>query len=80
MESKKLDDLILVQAWPRGSLTMLTPREEQIADSYAAGLTYKEIATELEAAPSTVRSHIESIYRKLEVSNKVELFQLVSQG
>ena len=80
MESKRLDDLILVQAWPRGSLTMLTPREEQIAESYAAGLTCKEIATELDLAPSTVRSHLESIYRKLEVSNKVELFQLVSQG
>ncbi len=80
VESAILDDLILVQAWPRGSMTMLTPREEQIAESYAAGLTYKEIATELNLAPSTVRSHIESIYRKLEVSNKVELFQLVSQG
>lgn len=80
VESAMLDDLILVQAWPRGSMTMLTPREEQIAESYAAGLTYKEIATELDLAPSTVRSHIESIYRKLEVSNKVELFQLVSQG
>lgn len=53
----------------------LSPREEQIAESYAAGCSYQEIASELHIAPSTVRTHLATIYRKLEVSSKVELLQ-----
>ncbi|MGP6086291.1 LuxR C-terminal-related transcriptional regulator [Antarctobacter jejuensis] len=53
--------------------TDLSPRERQIADSYAAGCSYQEIAEDLHIAPSTVRTHLATIYRKLEVSSKVEL-------
>lgn len=70
-------ELTLLQIQPRGLLAVLSPREEQIARSYAAGLTYKEIAKEYNLADATVRSHLESIYRKLEISNKVELIQLI---
>ena len=51
----------------------LSPRENQIAESYAAGCSYQEIASDLHIAPSTVRTHLATIYRKLEVSSKVEL-------
>lgn len=51
----------------------LSPRELQIAKSYAAGATYHIIANELGIAPSTVRTHLAAIYRKLEVSSKIEL-------
>lgn len=51
----------------------LSPREQQIAESYAAGCSYQEIASDLHIAPSTVRTHLAAIYRKLEVSSKVEL-------
>ena len=51
----------------------LSPREQQIAESYAAGCSYQEIAADLHIAPSTVRTHLATIYRKLEVSSKVEL-------
>lgn len=51
----------------------LSPREQQIASHYAAGSSYQEIAAELNIAPSTVRTHLATIYRKLEVSSKVEL-------
>lgn len=51
----------------------LSPRELQIARSYAAGANYHEIADALCIAPSTVRTHLAAIYRKLEVSSKVEL-------
>lgn len=70
-------ELTLLQARPRGHLAVLSPREEQIARSYASGLTYKEIAREYYLADATVRSHLESIYRKLEISSKVELIQLI---
>ena len=53
--------------------TDLSPREQQIAERYAAGCSYQEIAADLHIAPSTVRTHLATIYRKLEVSSKVEL-------
>ncbi|MEX0280724.1 MAG: LuxR C-terminal-related transcriptional regulator [Arenibacterium sp.] len=55
--------------------TELSPREQQIAASYAAGCSYQEIAGQLHIAPSTVRTHLATIYRKLDVSSKVELAQ-----
>lgn len=51
----------------------LSARELQIAQSYAAGATYQNISDELGIAPSTVRTHLATIYRKLEVSSKLEL-------
>ncbi|MEO9575717.1 MAG: LuxR C-terminal-related transcriptional regulator [Tateyamaria sp.] len=51
----------------------LSPREQQIAERYADGSSYQEIATDLHIAPSTVRTHLATIYRKLEVSSKIEL-------
>lgn len=51
----------------------LTSRELQIAQSYSAGATYQKIADTLCIAPSTVRTHLATIYRKLEVSSKQEL-------
>ena len=51
----------------------LSQREHQIALAYADGATYQEIATTLGIAPSTVRTHLATIYRKLEVSSKHDL-------
>ena len=51
----------------------LSQRELQIAQSYAGGETYQTIANALCIAPSTVRTHLSTIYRKLEVSSKLEL-------
>ncbi|MEP0940983.1 MAG: LuxR C-terminal-related transcriptional regulator [Rhizobiaceae bacterium] len=51
----------------------LSQREFQIAQSYAGGATYQEIAEKLCIAPSTVRTHLATIYRKLEVSSKLDL-------
>jgi DNA-binding CsgD family transcriptional regulator len=76
--ASRLDDLTLLLAHPRGALALLTPREEQVAESFGAGLTYKDISRELSLSPSTVRRHLESIYKKLEVSNKIELSQALT--
>lgn len=51
----------------------LSQRELQIAQSYAGGQTYQTIANTLCIAPSTVRTHLATIYRKLHVSSKMEL-------
>ena len=75
---RDLDDLILVKAHSRDAAVSLTKREEQVAESFAGGLTYKEIAHELCISPFTVRHHLESIYQKLAVTNKVALFQILN--
>ena len=51
----------------------LSAREVEIARKYAQGLTYQAISNELNIAPATVRTHLATIYRKLEVSSKIEL-------
>lgn len=51
----------------------LSPRERQIAKDYAQGENYQQIADRLCLAPSTVRTHLATIYRKLDVSSKLEL-------
>ena len=54
----------------------LTERETQILEQLAFGRNYQQIAENLFISPSTVRKHIENIYRKLQVHNKVEAVQL----
>lgn len=48
----------------------LSSRETQVLQSIAQGKTYTKIAAELFINKETVRSHIRSIYHKLEVNNK----------
>ena len=55
----------------------LSKRERQIAELYANGQNYKEIAEALFRAPSTIRNHLNAIYQKLNIGSKVELLQLV---
>ncbi len=55
----------------------LSPRELEIARAYALGDTYHRIAERLCIAPSTVRTHLAAIYRKLEVSSKLELHRML---
>lgn len=56
-------------------LADLSQREVQIAQAYAGGQTYQSIADTLCIAPSTVRTHLSTIYRKLGVSSKLELHE-----
>ncbi len=58
--------------------TTLTPREREIAHAYASGETYHQIAGRLFIAPSTVRTHLTTIYRKLSVSSKIELHKAIN--
>lgn len=51
----------------------LSSREQEIAEAFSNGENYHQIADRLCIAPSTVRTHLSSIYRKLGVSSKLEL-------
>ncbi len=50
-----------------------------VAELYASGQSHKEIARKLDVSPSTVRNHIASIYRKLEVNNKARLVKRLAR-
>lgn len=51
----------------------LTSREEQVLLPVAQGRTNSEIAADLYISPSTVKSHLASLMRKLGARNRVEL-------
>jgi DNA-binding CsgD family transcriptional regulator len=57
----------------------LSARERQIAEAYAAGRSYRQIAEQLFIAPATVRTHLSTIYRKLGVSSKIELLRILER-
>lgn len=50
----------------------LTPREVEILQLIAKGLTNREAAEILSLSRSTVRTHLEHVYEKLDVTNRVE--------
>ena len=50
----------------------LSPREVTVLEQLSTGLNYNEIADNLIISPSTVRKHLENIYKKLHVHNKME--------
>ena len=58
----------------------LSARERQIAEAYAGGQSYRRIAEQLFIAPTTVRTHLSTIYRKLGVSSKIELLRALESG
>ena len=54
-------------------MNTLTPREQQVADAVARGLTNRQIAREFGISPETVKRHLATIYDKLCVSGRVPL-------
>ncbi len=53
----------------------LTTREVDVLEQLSKGLNYINIAENLFLSPATVRKHIENIYTKLQVHNKLEAVQ-----
>ena len=53
----------------------LTTREIEVLEHLSKGLSYNAIAQNLILSTGTVRKHIENIYNKLQVHNKIEALQ-----
>ncbi len=72
-EEKKeaMDKLALVRR--------LTDREREVADLLLQGRTYKDIAHRLFVSENTVKYHVKNIYAKVNVQNKVELVNLLTE-
>ncbi len=51
-------------------LEALTAREIEVMRLVAEGLTNKQIAERLGISPSTVDTHIQSIYNRLDISSR----------
>jgi DNA-binding NarL/FixJ family response regulator len=54
-------------------LDQLTPREREVLRHIARGYAYKEIGRQLDISTKTVESHVSSVLRKLQLSNRHEL-------
>lgn len=57
----------------------LSPREIDVLNQLSKGMDYKQIAENLIISPATVRKHIENIYSKLQVHNKMEAVNLAQK-
>lgn len=60
------------EAAPAGTLALLTPREREVLEAMARGLSNREIATELCIGLGTVRVHGHQIMQKLGVANRTQ--------
>jgi DNA-binding NarL/FixJ family response regulator len=56
---------------PQVSLPSLTPREEQVLGLLGHGHSNKEIAKLMGVSPETVKDHVERVYQKLEVRDRL---------
>jgi DNA-binding CsgD family transcriptional regulator len=55
----------------------LSPRELEILTAYANGFTYYEISNSFLISPNTVKTHLRSCYKKLDINSKLEAAQYV---
>lgn len=58
----------------------LSKREMEVLEHLYRGLTYNEIAKKLVLSPLTIRSHMENLYKKMKVHNKVEAVQVAMKN
>ncbi|MDQ2697246.1 MAG: LuxR C-terminal-related transcriptional regulator [Actinomycetota bacterium] len=59
------------------ALRQLNDREHQLLELVLTGITDKQIATQLELKPNTVRSYNSRLFRKLGVASRTELLALM---
>lgn len=62
---------------PKAITKQLTDREKDIVNGIVDGLSYKLIADRHDIALDTVRMNVKSVYRKLKINSKAELFKIM---
>lgn len=76
--ARVLERLTAVSA-PVASLKNLTKREVEIADGVAQGLRNKDIAQQLNISEATVKSHLNTIFRRLKIEGRLALAMLAQE-
>jgi DNA-binding NarL/FixJ family response regulator len=64
-------DVVPIEEDPE--LDRLTPREREVLRQIARGYSYKQVARRLSISIKTVETHVSSVLRKLQLSNRYEL-------
>lgn len=79
-ELRRIRHLVASTSTATDGRPMLSKRERAVAELVAAGLTNTEIAERLFVSRRTVESHVSAAYRKLGVTNRVELARAILAG
>ena len=53
-------------------LNYLTQREEEVLDLLTQGITYKGVAQKLFISETTVKTHVNNIFQKLQVNDRTQ--------
>ncbi len=64
----------------RAPASPLTPREEQILQSMAEGLSNKEIAQKLYLQPQTVKNYVHLVLQKLNLRSRLDVIRSLRSG
>ncbi|AZF05537.1 helix-turn-helix transcriptional regulator [Pseudomonas sp. R5-89-07] len=77
LQVSTVGDQLLLAARVNRALPQLSPRENDVAQGFGEGKTYKEVARDLGLSPNTVRHHLRVIYSKLGVKDKARIAHLM---
>ena len=58
----------------------LKKREQQVAYGLIEGNSYQEIGEELHISINTVRHYVKTLYKKIGINNKIQLFQKLEKA
>lgn len=72
-EARRVGQHLLLEIRRKSAIDVLSGRERAVAEAFASGQSYRDVAQALGLAPSTVRHHLRSVYMKLGVNDKAEL-------
>lgn len=75
-QHRRIKSLLKEQNHNKIDITQLTSKEKQILELICAGKSNKEIASELFVELSTVKTHINKLYTKLNINNRNQAMQL----
>lgn len=79
LTASRRSSMWLLWARPKQPIDDFSDRTMKLAAFFAEGHNHKEIGQMMNISPATVRNHISIIYKKLQVSNKSQLAQLLSR-
>jgi len=65
---------------PKIDLSKLSNQEEKVVKLISEGKSNKEIADELSVSHSTIKTHVNNIYAKLQIANRAELKELLKKS